>query len=829
MNRFATESLLLSKVKEGLCQWMKLNLLLLAFMILVRMLFFLEVHVRMGIESSFFWGMMKGSLFDFYLFCRMAAFMVIPFLALYVAVPKLALTLYKALLFLYAVVMALLMEYYCNLSMPLDHVILVYTPEEVRGTAASSASLTLAPFLWFFAVMAIMVGLVLLWKKVKLGFYPAALLLLVAVVLSCCIPYKTLIREERYYPEHRSFCLAVNQPSYSYIKLTDYLRDTRRGNEMNYKEVDSSVLEAAERYQALHPEFDFLDPEYPFYRKADDPDVLGPYLEMTDDSLPPNLVFIIVESLGQHLTGVEHPSVSFTPFIDSLKQQGLYWENCLSTAERTFGVLPSVFASVPYGKYGFCTSNRPMPDHHSLLRDLKSNGYVTNYYYGGVHSFDRFDAFLKANKVDYIYLPEMQHVDSATYHLLDEAHRWGLDDKETVRQLILRQQSVPVVRPQLDIIMTLSTHEPFLVEDIKTYEWMVMETLAQHPEASEREREIIKANTNIYACFRYMDDAVRELVRYYQTLPEYRNTLFVLTGDHRMGPLNFTGPLSKYHVPLLIFSPLVKQPRTMKSVVSHLDITPTLNAYLQTNYAYHTDSECHWMGTSLDTTVTFRNTRKQAFMLNNRDVVEYVDSLFLLSNNHVFSFDEQLVNHWAKDQKVIQWLKPELNDFNVVSQFAVLHDHLNLKRKGQETLKSLAVNFESRYDKYYKHHVTKIGDNHVARVDTTKVYGPLMKAMKLTVDYQDIYLDIAFDLQGLDTLRALPMLVVELGDYYVSAQLNSEEETSLNTGEKEHFQAHISIAVPDGSEGKLLKAYLHNNAKTTMIYDNLQIRVSAKR
>jgi hypothetical protein len=73
------------------------------------------------------------------------------------------------------------------------------------------------------------------------------------------------------------------------------------------------------------------------------------------------------------------------------------------------------------------------------------------------------------------------------------------------------------------------------------------------------------------------------------------------------------------------------------------------------------------------------------------------------------------------------------------------------------------------------------------------------------------------------------LLVVELGDYYASVLLNSEEETSLNTGRRERFQAHISIAVPGESQGKVMKAYLRNYDKTTMLYDNLRIRVTAKR
>lgn len=825
----AIESVFPQPMREGICSWLRQNLLLLFFMMVLRLFFIAEVHIRLGIDASHFWGILGGSLFDLTLLCRIIAFLALPYLLFHFFFPKTTQRVYFGLIILYGIVSALLTEYYCNLSMPLDHVVLVYTPEEVKGAATSSASVTATPFLWFVSTIAVLVTLSLLWKKMTIGFRLSVLLLLTALVWSCSIPYKKLIREERYYREHQDFCLAVNQPSYAYIKITDYLRETRNSFTMLDEEVSQSVIEAAKRYQALHPEFVFLDPEYPFYRKADDPDVLGTLLEQTSDSLPPNLVFIIIEGFGQHLTGVETPAISFTPFIDSLKQQGLYWENCLSTAERTFGVLPSIFVSAPYGKYGFCTSSRPMPDHHSLLRDLKDNGYTISYYYGCIPSYGRYDVFLEANKVDEICLPDTHNIDSTNYQLLNEAHRWGLDDRESVRQMIGNKQKELYVRPRADILMTLTTHEPFLFQEVEAYERLVMEIVAQHPEVSERERDIIVKNANVYACFRYMDDCIRELLGYYKTLPEYGNTLFILTGDHRMGLLNFTGTLSKYHVPLLLFSPMVKQPRSMKAVVSHLDIAPTLNAYLQANYDYHINSECHWMGRSLDTMRTFRNTRKQAFMLNNRDVVEYVDNQFLLSINRVFSLDEELLTHQVQDENRLSQLKSELADYTIISQFAVLHNHLNINNKELEVLRSLDVDFESRYDKYYKYYVKKIGDNHSAFVDTTKMFGPLLQDLKLNMNYKDVYLDIAFDLHGLDTLRELPLLVVELGDYYASVLLNSEEETSLNTGRRERFQAHISIAVPGESQGKVMKAYLRNYDKTTMLYDNLRIRVTAKR
>jgi len=43
----------------------------------------------------------------------------------------------------------------------------------------------------------------------------------------------------------------------------------------------------------------------------------------------------------------------FTPYLDSLTTKSLYWENFLSNTGRTFGVLPSLLGSLPFGKSGF--------------------------------------------------------------------------------------------------------------------------------------------------------------------------------------------------------------------------------------------------------------------------------------------------------------------------------------------------------------------------------------------------------------------------------------------------------------------------------------------
>lgn len=438
---------------------------------------------------------------------------------------------------------------------------------------------------------------------------------------------------------------------------------------------DPELNRAVTAYQALRPEFDYDVPGYPFYRKFNDPDVLGSRLDKTSDGLPPNLVFIIVEGLGQHLTGVYDTKVSFTPFLDSLAAHGLYWPNALSTAARTFGVLPSVFASAPHGENGFCIPWTPTPRHNSLLLDLKRNGYTTSFYYGGEIKTDGYNIFMRASQVDAIFKPDLTVVDSARYQLLQENNRWGLDDAELF-QCAIQEKREKNTRPFADVFLTLTTHEPFMIEGIEPYEAQVKAMMDTIPEITSKERDNILNNSNIFACYLYTDQCLRDLFSYYASRPDFENTVFVITGDHRMAFLPFGTAIRSYNVPLILYSPLVHEPRTMLSVVSHLDITPSINAYLRDNYDYTVDDHCAWLGTAFDTTAAFQSHQRLLFMLNNRDVVDYLCGEYLISREYLIKVDADSKGTILKDDTLYQKLKQEMSDFNLVSCEVVKQDIL---------------------------------------------------------------------------------------------------------------------------------------------------------
>ena len=93
-----------------------------------------------------------------------------------------------------------------------------------------------------------------------------AICIIISIIASSSINYSEIIRKEKFYDNHRRFCLAINQPSYTTVKITDYIRisqewATSDGN------ITDETRNAALKYQSLFPEKEYTNPDYPLYHK----------------------------------------------------------------------------------------------------------------------------------------------------------------------------------------------------------------------------------------------------------------------------------------------------------------------------------------------------------------------------------------------------------------------------------------------------------------------------------------------------------------------------------------------------------------------------------
>jgi hypothetical protein len=169
--------------------------------------------------------------------------------------------------------------------------------------------------------------------------------------------------------------------------------------------------------------------------------------------------------------------------------------------------------------------------------------------------------------------------------------------------MVLERERNDAPGPSVSIIQTTSMHSPFTFPGRDAYTKRVRERVAQlglKPEAYEAQREI-------FASVMYTDDALRRYFERAASLPGYANTIFVITGDHRLPELPMDTRLERYHVPLIVFSPMLKAPHAIKAVSSQFDIAPSLLAFLGHQYQLRVPSQVSWLGTGLDTQPAFRN------------------------------------------------------------------------------------------------------------------------------------------------------------------------------------------------------------------------------
>ena len=192
-------------------------------------------------------------------------------------------------------------------------------------------------------------------------------------------------------------------------------------------------------YFSQHQKFEVT--QYPFLKKTELEDPLNDWLRTPDQM--PNIVFVAVEGLGADFVGPDGIYKGATPFLDSLINHSLYWKNCLSNTGRTFGVLPSLSASLPYSGSGFMDKGPDMPNHISMFSWLKSNGYHTSYFYGGNANFDFQDVFLERNQLDYL-LSEGKFPDN--YQKMTgnkEGFSWGYGDRDVFDYSINKIKEFP--------------------------------------------------------------------------------------------------------------------------------------------------------------------------------------------------------------------------------------------------------------------------------------------------------------------------------------------------------------------------------------------------
>ncbi|WP_347923979.1 sulfatase-like hydrolase/transferase [Pontimicrobium sp. SW4] len=405
-------------------------------------------------------------------------------------------------------------------------------------------------------------------------------------------------------------------------------------------------------------------------------DVLSTFIESGEEK--PNVVIIVVEGLGAEFVANNQYS-GFTPYLDSLISKSLYWDNFISTTGRSFGILPSLLGSLPYGETGFLELT-DVPSHLSLISVLKHNGYQTSYFSGGPSSFDRKVNFLEYNGVHNLIDENKYGSDFIKTKSNDGGFSWGYPDSEIFRKTIA---SIDVEKqPRLDIVMTLSNHEPFEFPNKEAYISRVEEAISNSIK-SDSYKERVSNHKDIFGCLLYTDESIQTFMEEYSKRPDYNNTIFIITGDHRLIPITQKDKLCRFHVPFLIYSPMLKKPEKFRSVSSHWDVAPSLLSYLSNNHKLKPLEVTPWIGKGLDTTKQFRNVKNIPLMRYKGSLDDMIYKDYLYAGGELFKINEDFGTYKVTEEEIKKTIEDSLLAFKKMNAYVtqrnkIFPDSLNI-------------------------------------------------------------------------------------------------------------------------------------------------------
>jgi phosphoglycerol transferase MdoB-like AlkP superfamily enzyme len=276
-----------------------------------------------------------------------------------------------------------------------------------------------------------------------------------------------------------------------------------------------------------------------------------------------NVMVLILESFGNEWLG-EKMGGPYTPFLDSLIDESLYFSNAFANGKKSIEAVPAIFGSIPsLLDNPYISSHYGMNQIASLPRLLKEQGYSSAFYHGATNGSMKFDVFASHSGFDKYF---------GRYEYNNEAHydeTWGILD-EYFMPWTAQNITKELKEPFLASLFTISSHHPYFVP--KEYRDHLPK--GPHPMAQS---------------IAYGDQSLKLFFEEAKKQPWYDNTLFVICADHTPAgnELKYTQRIGMYQIPILFYSPNNKIPsRTNDQLFNQIDIMPTILDYIgyKSNY-----------------------------------------------------------------------------------------------------------------------------------------------------------------------------------------------------------------------------------------------------
>ncbi|KRG77998.1 hypothetical protein ABB30_06255 [Stenotrophomonas ginsengisoli] len=439
-------------------------------------------------------------------------------------------------------------------------------------------------------------------------------------------------------------------------KLAWFVADLWRWQQRERGPLASAQAHEPASVEQVTGQSQVLDAGHPLLHAERTPDVLGRYFAPTSHGGPPNVVVVIVEGLGRSFSGPDAALGSFTPFLDRLATQSLYFDSFLANQGRTFGVLPSLLGSLPFAEQGFLALPEPLPDHPGLYQVLGQQGYQRLFYNGTDTRFDNERGYLQAQGVEQI-------VDLGNFgpgYQTNPHSQWGYADEALASRVIADMAGFKP--PFLLGVQTISMHTSYRFPGQAHWQ----QQLQGHVQAlglPPARQAAVQAQSDIYSTILYTDAQLQRLLQAASQQPWHADTIYLISGDHRLPEIPIGEHIERYHVPLLIHSPLLRQPARIGAVSSQMDVLPSLMALLSAHYGLQRPAQTPWLGRGLDMSTAFSSTGHFPLKQTKTSAEEYLDGRWWLRDGQLYALEKGMRLSAVDDAQALARVQARLHRY----------------------------------------------------------------------------------------------------------------------------------------------------------------------
>ncbi|UOK41761.1 MULTISPECIES: alkaline phosphatase family protein [Flavobacterium] len=273
-----------------------------------------------------------------------------------------------------------------------------------------------------------------------------------------------------------------------------------------------------------------------------------------------NVMLITVESLSADFLKTYGNEQTITPFLDSLANESLLFTNLYATGNRTVRGLEAVTLCIPPTAGESVVKREDNKNKFSTGSVFKQKGYDVKYLYGGDAYFDNMESFFGGNGYEIVDKKTLQPNEISFENI------WGVCDEDMAKKAIkVMNEEAKSGKPFFNHWMTVSNHRPFTYPENKI-----------DIPANSKSRE---------GGVKYTDYALNQFFKMAEKQSWFKNTVFVIVADHCASSSGKTElPMEKYRIPAMIYAPGFIKPKRNQTLMSQIDLMPTLFGLLNFDY-----------------------------------------------------------------------------------------------------------------------------------------------------------------------------------------------------------------------------------------------------